>query len=111
MGVASQASSVVLRIGELICASIVAGTLGRYLYLLSVARVDGSSRIVYSVAIAGISIFFSIVFMPPLKYSFRGFSIDFSLFICWIVAFGLLDNVKSYYYSSFPNRPLHVQMS
>lgn len=95
MGIASQITSVVFRAIELTSASVVAGLVGTYLYYLSDAGVEANGRIVYSVAIAGISIFFSIVFMPPLKYSFYGFPLDFALFICWMVAFGLLVNVCS----------------
>jgi hypothetical protein len=32
--------------------------------------------------------------MPPLKYSFYCFIIDAGVFICWMVAFGLLDSVS-----------------
>ena len=95
MGIASQITSVVLRAIELISASIVAGIVGTYLHFLGDANVDANGRIVYTIAIAGISIFFSILFMPPLKYSFYGFPLDFALFVCWMVAFGLLVNVCS----------------
>lgn len=94
MGIASQITSVILRAIELISASIILGLVGTYLHYLGNAGADSNGRIVYTMAIAGISVFFSIVFMPPLKYSFYGFPIDFALFICWMVAFGLLDNVR-----------------
>jgi hypothetical protein len=95
MGIASEITSVVLRAIELISATIIAGIVGRYLHYLSDASVEANGRLVYTVAIAGISIFFSIAFMPPLKYSFYGFPLDFALFICWMVAFGLLVDVRS----------------
>jgi hypothetical protein len=95
MGIASQIASVVLRAIELISASVVAGIVGTYLHYLSDAGFGSNGRIVYTEAIAGISIFFSIAFMPPLKYSFYGFPLDFALFVCWMVAFGLLVNVCS----------------
>jgi len=94
MGKASKILSVIFRIGELICATIVVGILGRYVSILDEANVHQNSRIVYAVSIAAISMFFSLIFMPPLKYSFYGFLIDFALFICWMVAFGLLVNVS-----------------
>jgi hypothetical protein len=94
MGIVSQIISVVLRATELISASVIAGLVGAYLHYLHDAGAEANGRIVYTVAIAGISIFFSIVFMPPLKYSFYGFPLDFALFICWMVSFGLLDNVR-----------------
>jgi hypothetical protein len=94
MGEASKVASVCLRIGELICASVVAGILGHYLYLLDQADDNLNDRIVYTVAMAGISIAFSIILMPPFKYSFWAFPLDFALFICWMVAFGLLVAVS-----------------
>jgi hypothetical protein len=94
METASQITSVVLRAIELISASIIAGLVGAYLHYVSDAGAKADGRLVYTVAIAGISIFFSVVFMPPLKYSFYGFPLDFALFICWMVAFGLLANVR-----------------
>lgn len=109
MGIASKITSVVFRAMELISAAIVAGLLGTYLHYVSEAHAHASDRIVYTISIAGISIFFSLLFMPPLKYSFYGFPLDFALFICWMVAFGLLINVciSHSYYSilSEPNFP------
>jgi hypothetical protein len=94
MGTASKVCSVILRFGELASAAIVVGILGRYLSILANANVDAGSRIIYSEVIAGISLFCSIIFFPPLMYSFYCFIIDFCLFICWIVAFALLCNVS-----------------
>ena len=94
MGAASKVVSVLLRIGELISACIVCGIMGRYLSLQHDANASYNSRIVYAVAMASISIFFSIVLMPPLKYSFMAFPLDLVLFVCWIVCFGLLVNVR-----------------
>ena len=94
MGGGSKICSVILRFGELASAAIVVGILGRYLAILADANIDAGSRIIYSEVIAGISLLFSIVLFPPLKYSFYCFPIDFALFICWIVAFALLCNVS-----------------
>lgn len=93
MGAASKTCSVILRSGELISAAIVAGILGHYLHVLSSANAHASSRIVYAVVIAGISIIASLALFPPLKYSFYCFVLDFVLCICWIVAFALLCNL------------------
>jgi len=93
MGIASQITSVILRAIELTSASIIAGLVGAYLHFVSEAGADANGRFVYTITIAGISIFFSMLFMPPLKYSFYGFPLDFALFICWMVAFGLLVSV------------------
>lgn len=86
--------SVILRFGELVSATIVAGILGHYLWLVSQADDHANSRIVYTVAMAGISIVVSIALGIPFKYSFYCFPLDFALSICWFVAFGLLCNVS-----------------
>jgi hypothetical protein len=103
MGNGSKVSSVICRIMELISAGIVAGLVGEYLHKIDDANQNAGPRTVYAEALAGISLFFSIAYLPPLTYSFYGFFIDFSLFICWMVAFGLLDSV-SITYSSPPPR-------
>jgi hypothetical protein len=94
MGSTSKICSIILRFGELASAAIVVGILGRFLTILADANVDAGTRIIYSEVIAGISLFFSIVLFPPLKYSFYFFPIDFALFVCWIAAFALLCNVR-----------------
>jgi hypothetical protein len=94
MGIASQITSVIFRSIELISAPIIAGLVGPYLHYLRNAGAEENGRIVYTIAIAGISIFFSRTLMPPLKYSSYAFPLDFALFICWMVAFGLLDNIR-----------------
>ncbi|KAH8655155.1 hypothetical protein BGZ60DRAFT_546842 [Tricladium varicosporioides] len=107
MGAASKTCSVILRCGELISAAIVAGILGRYLYFLSSAHVHAGSRVIYAEVIAGISILASLCLFPPLKYSFYCFVLDFALWICWMVAFGLLCNLtisggcESYWYWNY----------
>jgi len=93
MGTGSKVVSVIFRLIQLISASIVAGNLGYYLHRIHDAGVGNNSRVVYAISIAGISIFFSLVLMPPLTYSFYAFPLDFALFVCWMVAFGLLDNL------------------
>ncbi|PVH70097.1 hypothetical protein DL98DRAFT_578024, partial [Cadophora sp. DSE1049] len=95
MGAASKTCSVILRFLELSSAAIVAGLVGQYLHYLDTADVHANSRIVYAEVISGISILFSLIFMPPLRYSFYGFLIDFALFIYWMVAFGLMANVTA----------------
>src|ERR1700761_616784 len=96
MGTASKVVSTIFRFGELASACVVAGVLGRFLYELSFAHVGAASRIVYAEVLAGLSITFSIVFMPPLLYSFYAFPLDFIMFVMWMVCFGLLANVSFY---------------
>jgi hypothetical protein len=94
MGTGSKVSSVICRIMELFSAAVVAGIVGEYLHKIDDANQNAGPRTVYAEALAGISLFFSIAYLPPLTYSFYGFFIDFSLFICWMVAFGLLEDVS-----------------
>src|SRR6187402_1923525 len=94
MGATSKVCSVILRFGELSSATIVVALVGRFLAILSDAHVGASSRIIYAEVIAAISLFFSIFLFPPLKYSFYACPLDFAIFICWMVAFGLLCNVS-----------------
>ncbi|KFZ24074.1 hypothetical protein V502_01450 [Pseudogymnoascus sp. VKM F-4520 (FW-2644)] len=93
MGTASRAVSVIFRFMELVSAAVVAGILGNYLHNIHEAGVRNNSRVVYAISIAGIAIFFSLVLMPPLRYSFFAFPLDFAIFVCWMVAFGLLVNL------------------
>jgi len=73
----------------------VLGILGRFFHVLHLGRGPSDGRLVYTEVIAGISIAFSILLFPPLTYSFYAFPLDLAIFICWMVAFGLLDNVGS----------------
>lgn len=62
--------------------AIVAGIVGQYLHYVSTDDASTDSRTVCTEAIAGISLVLSILLMPPLKYSFYGFLVDYALFIC-----------------------------
>ncbi|KFY24257.1 hypothetical protein V493_05347 [Pseudogymnoascus sp. VKM F-4281 (FW-2241)] len=92
----SRVASVFFRIMQLISAAIVAGLLGHFLHNLHEGGGgSGSSRVLYAISIAGISIFFSLLFMLPLKYQFYAFPLDLIMFILWMIAFGLLISVGS----------------
>lgn len=90
MGEASKILSIVLRVWEIICASVVTGIVGIYLHYLDNAHVGTSSRMSYAIAVGSISIFFGLVLVAPLKYSYWAFPLDFAIFTMWMVAFGLL---------------------
>ncbi|KAF4630128.1 hypothetical protein G7Y89_g8020 [Cudoniella acicularis] len=93
MGTASTVINVILRFGELCSAAIVLGILSRFTYLVDQGHGSVDSKIIYAMTIAGISIVFSIIFFPPLRYVWWCFPLDFAIFIMWMVAFGLLENV------------------
>jgi hypothetical protein len=86
-----QTALAVLRFFQLSFATVIAGIVGHYLTLRGD---DANSRIIYSITLAGISIFFALLFLVLFKHSFYAFAIDFILFICWIVDFGLMANVN-----------------
>ena len=90
MGEASKIVSVFLRVWEIICAAVVTGIVGYYVHYLHHAHVGTPSRISYAIAIGSISIFFGLVLLAPLRYSFWAFPLDFAIFVMWMVAFGLL---------------------
>lgn len=94
MGTASKVISVVFRLGELVCSVIVTALLGRFLYFLNLGNGHANGRLVYAQVISCLGIVFSIILLPPIKYSFYAFPIDAILFVCWIVAFGLLADVS-----------------
>jgi len=107
MGSASKVFSVILRLGELACAVIIVGLLGRFLAMVYDANAYTDSRIVYTMVIASIALALSIILMPPFTYSFMAFPIDFIFFILFLVAFCLLElltgihTCDSYWYWSY----------
>ncbi|KAB5549414.1 hypothetical protein GE09DRAFT_173532 [Coniochaeta sp. 2T2.1] len=42
---------------------------------------------------AALSMFFTIILVPPVKYSFHCFPLDIAFFICWIVCYALLQDL------------------
>lgn len=92
----SRVASVIFRIMQLVSAAVVAGLLGHYLHNLHEGGGSSSRRVIYAITIAGLAIFFSLLFMLPLKYQFYAFPLDLIMFILWMVAFGLLVNVGYY---------------
>jgi hypothetical protein len=94
MGTGSKVFSVILRLCELCSSVIVAALLGRFFYLFHLGP-DGSlnGRLIYAQVISCLAIIFSIILIPPFKYSFYAWPLDIILFIGLIVAFGLLAEV------------------
>jgi len=108
MGTGSKVVSVFLRLGELCSAAIVAGLVGEYLHYVSNAHDHAPSRMVYTIALAGISMIVALVCIIPLEVLFFGFILDAALFVMWMVSFGLLANLtgsggcnSGWYYSSW----------
>jgi len=94
MGTASKVTSVVFRLGAFISAAIVLGIVSRFLHLVGLNNGPNNGRVIYTEVLAAISVVFSLLLMPPFKYSFFAFPLDFIIFVMWMVSFGLLVNVS-----------------
>ncbi|KAI5860107.1 membrane-associating domain-containing protein [Durotheca rogersii] len=81
----------ILRIAELAFAGIVAGINGDYLRSVHNADSWYQGRFIYTEVVAGISLFFALVWLFPFA-AFLHWPIDLLISICWFVAFGLLVN-------------------
>lgn len=90
----TRAASTILRFGELVCAVIPVGILATFVHYVHIAGASTNGRIIYGLVIACLSSFAAIVLFVPFNFTFWSFPLDFALFICWIVAFGLMANVR-----------------
>ena len=95
MGTASKVVSVICRLGELVCASIVLGILSRFIHVTLLGNGSIEGRLVYTEVWAALSIAFSVLLMPPFMYSFYAFPLDLIMFVGWMVAFGLDYDVRN----------------
>lgn len=94
MGMMSKIISAASRFMALASSTIVAGLLGRFVAHLHDIGYGGGSRVIYALALSGISIFFALLLLIPFKFTFWSFPLDLAMFIMWIVAFGLLTNLS-----------------
>jgi hypothetical protein len=95
-GSGHKVASVILRFLELACGAIVLGLLGRFCYLINeTSNVSVDGRIIYAMVVAGITIVYSIVVFAPIDILFMAFPFDFILFIMWLIAFCLLETVRT----------------
>jgi hypothetical protein len=81
-----------LRIGELAFAAVVAGIVGEYLHAYDKADQWPQSRFIYTEVVAGISILLALFWLIPFTDSVINWPADLIMFVLWIVAFGLLVN-------------------
>lgn len=82
--------SVILRLAELAFAAIVAGLTGAYLHASRGASAWDLGRLIYTEVVAGLSIFFAIIWLLPFASTFVHWPADFFFSVLWFVAFGLL---------------------
>jgi hypothetical protein len=93
-GTTHKVISVILRFIQFASAVIVLGVLGHFVHLLDDNDGNTDGRIIYTMVVAGIGIVYSILFIAPVDKLFLSFPADFVLFIMWLVAFCLLQDVS-----------------
>ncbi|KAI1332809.1 marvel domain-containing protein [Xylariaceae sp. FL0255] len=84
--------SMILRLAELVFATIVAGLNGEYLHEVRNTSSWDQGRFIYTEVVAGIAIFLSIIWLFPFSSGFIHWPVDFLISAAWFVAFGLLVN-------------------
>ncbi|KAI1907152.1 hypothetical protein LOZ12_001261 [Ophidiomyces ophidiicola] len=92
MPIISRVVSIILRVGELIFAAVVAGIVGSYLHDFDKADAWPQARWIYTEVIAGLSILLALLWLLPFSSSFFTWPIDMLLSFAWLAAFGLLVN-------------------
>ena len=92
-GTGHKVLSVLLRILQLACAAIVLGILGEFSHRANDNAVNIDNRIIYTMALAGICIIYTLLCVVPFKMQYLIFPMDFILFVMWLTAFCLLETV------------------
>ncbi|KAI1178121.1 membrane-associating domain-containing protein [Nemania sp. FL0916] len=88
----ARIASIVLRVAELVFAVIVAGLNGEYLHEVRHTSSWSQGRFIYTEVVAGIAIFFSLIWLIPFSGTFIHWPLDFLISVTWFAAFGLLVN-------------------
>ncbi|PVH68004.1 hypothetical protein DL98DRAFT_554963 [Cadophora sp. DSE1049] len=107
MGTPSKVTSACLRVLEFGISCIILGVLSKFIHALHQGNGSTDSRLIFAISMAAISILFTFILVPPVKYSFYCFPLDFALFICWITCFALLQDLSgthtcsSYWYDHY----------
>jgi hypothetical protein len=84
--------SILLRLGELCFAAIVAGLTGNYLHAAQGQDSWDLGRFIYTEVVAGLSILLALIWLFPFSGSFIHWPADFVISVAWWVAFGLEVN-------------------
>ncbi|KAI0110819.1 marvel domain-containing protein [Nemania sp. FL0031] len=88
--VLARVASIVLRVAELVFATIVAGINGDYLHQVRHTSSWSHGRFIYTEVVAGIAIFFSLIWLIPFSGTFVHWPVDILISFTWFAAFGLL---------------------
>ena len=87
-------ASLLLRAAELAFGAIVAGVNGEFLDKNSGVDSWTIGRYIYAEVVAGIAIFFSLIWLIPFSSTFLHWPIDIIISLCWWAVFGLLVDVS-----------------
>ena len=88
-------ASMILRLAELVFATIVAAVNGQYLHTISDSTTHWQqARFIYTEVVAGLGIFFALIWLIPFSGSFVHWPMDLFISACWFAAFGVLVNVS-----------------
>ncbi|TRX92046.1 hypothetical protein FHL15_007143 [Xylaria flabelliformis] len=90
----ARVASIILRIAELAFATIVAGINGDYLHNVRNTSSWSQGRFIYTEVVAGIAIFFSLIWLIPFSGTFVHWPVDLVISVAWFAAFGLLVDVS-----------------
>jgi hypothetical protein len=82
--------SFIFRGAELAFAAIVAGVNGEYLHVNRAASSWSLGRFIYTETVAGVAIFFSLIWLIPFTSTLLHWPLDLVISLCWWAAFGLL---------------------
>jgi len=82
--------SMLLRIGELAFACVVAGLTGQYLHAVKEESASQKKRFIYTEIVAALSILLSLLWLLPFSGTFIHWPVDLVIFALWMVSFGLL---------------------
>ncbi|KAL1971017.1 hypothetical protein VTN77DRAFT_2851 [Rasamsonia byssochlamydoides] len=88
MPVISRLLSIVLRVGEIGFAAVVAGIIGYYLHEVDDSWPQG--RWIYTEVIAGLSILLGLLWLIPFASTFFVWPVDVVISLAWFAAFGIL---------------------
>jgi len=82
--------SIILRVGELAFAAVVAGLTGEYLHSIDNVSASDKKRFIYTEVVAGLGMFLALLWLIPFTSTFIHWPVDLLLFVLFMIAFGLL---------------------
>lgn len=84
-----------LRLAELAFAAVVAGINGKFLHDSRGVDSWTIGRFIYAEVVAGIALFFALIWLIPFSSSLTNWPLDIVISLCWWAVFGLLVDVSA----------------